>query len=144
MKYILAFLLFTIFVPSVFSQHTLKVVDESGNAIPFAILKFSEEQVYFTNLQGEYPLPEDQISKEFTLSYPGYLPKSINVSTYDLFVQVRLTRNVGGSDKKLEQNSANSIVQNAIKHRSKNDPELKLSSFKYKSYNKLFIDKANS
>lgn len=107
----------------------------------YATVTTEEGEVNFANLHGEHILDSEN-NQKLTVSYAGYLPKRFSISPADVFAQVRLDPSPKPSAISFRQtNPAEEIIQRAIESKGVNDPELKLSSFRHKSYNKLIIDR---
>lgn len=118
---------------------TIAVKDAQNNtALPFATIT-SASKNFVTDVDGKLIL--EKPSATITVSYTGYQPQNVMVSPTQKFYNVALTE----KSELLQEmvingvNPANRIISRAIRQKPVNDPQLKLNSFEYKSYDKLVI-----
>jgi hypothetical protein len=109
---------------------------ETKKALPFASVS-SGDQFETSDIDGKFTLETDG---DFTISYIGYQPQKITWkngrSYYKVFLEPKTNKlhevNVG-------ENPALSIIRNTIRNKAQNDPQQKLSTFRFREYNKVVI-----
>jgi len=109
--------------------------------LPFATLKTKKGNSTITDVDGKFHFTWNNQPENLTISYVGYESKTISFSEIKPFFIIYLTpktnelREVAVSNINL----ANSIITKVIEQKDKNNPQKKLHSFQFKSYNKLVI-----
>ncbi len=137
-------LLFPIYL---FGQHQIKgkIVDEkTKESLAFVNIVINDERVgTTTGIDGNFNFKSTKPIETLTLSYVGYEPQKINVtSEQNLLIKMRQTAFA------LEEfsvfpgvNPAERIIKEVIKNRKKHNPEKSLD-FKYDSYSKMYFTAA--
>src|SRR5690606_29066067 len=124
-----------------------KVLNErTGVALPFANVQTNSENETLTNIEGSFDLKIEENTDYLLISYPGFFTKKINISpSEDHFYEIGLlpvNQPKQQSDYLISgENPARNLIERAIERKSQNDPEKVFSTFRYKSYNKILIDK---
>lgn len=114
----------------------------TGEPLPYASVKLSEENSTLTNIDGSFRIISDPENDLLTVSYLGFETQRISLASEEkLFIELL------PKEEYLEavnlysgKNPAEAIIEKAIAARTQNDPEKKLNSYEYKSYNKFLID----
>lgn len=134
----LFFLLFTLTVGAQ-NAITVTVKDaENNTALPFATIT-SKGKNLIADVDGKLVIQNN--GTVFIVSYTGYYQQKINVKPEVRFYTVKLQPN----PEQLQEvvingvNPATDIIGRAIRRKSINDPQRKLESFKYKTYDKLVV-----
>lgn len=143
-----SFLLFLIisFSLNISAQTVLsgKVVNsESGEPLPYASVKLSEENSTLTNIDGSFRIVSNSENNSLTVSYLGFEAKKISFSSEENNLLIQLLpkeENLEAVKLFSGRNPAEEIIKKAIAARAQNDPEKKLKSYGYRSYNKFLID----
>ena len=124
-----------------------KVLNErTGVALPFANVQTNSENETLTNIEGSFDLKIEENTGYLLISYPGFFTKKINIyPSEDHFYEIGLlpvNQPKQQSDYLISgENPARNLIERAIERKSQNDPEKVFSTFRYKSYNKILIDK---
>ncbi|TRW26629.1 carboxypeptidase-like regulatory domain-containing protein [Flavobacterium zepuense] len=118
---------------------TVTVKDAQNNTgLPFATVT-SQGRNYITDVDGKLVLEEP--SAIITASYTSYTSQNIEITPTRRFYTIKL---VAHSEVLKElviegANPANEIMGRAIRRKVINDPQRKLSSFTYKTYDRLIV-----
>ena len=109
---------------------------QTQKLLPFVTLKSISGNIFITDIDGKFSFSETEKPSYFEVSYIGYESKKIVVNSNNLYFKIILnpTKSVQSN-----ANSAYDIIQKVILNKDNNNPEKKLSSFKYKSFSKLVI-----
>ncbi|MGA9637195.1 DUF5686 family protein [Flavobacterium sp.] len=136
----LASLLFLFFSLSIYSQNSfIGVVKdaETYKVLPFATIQMGD-QIATADVDGTFNVNYEKESNYFEISYIGYQSSTISTikskNFYTIYLQPK-------KDKiaYYPNNLAIDIIKKAIANKKKNNPEEKLSSFEFKTYNKLIV-----
>lgn len=128
------------------AQQTIlgKVVSQNtGTPLPYASVQGSKDNQTLTNIQGTFQLETEKDDDQLLISYVGFKPQTIQLSSEKHFYVVQLVPKEENPDEVVsysKENPANQIIKRAIQNKTLNDPELALNSFQYRSYNKFIID----
>ncbi len=110
-------------------------------ALPFATIKVDETTSTISDVDGKFSIlsPKKIISIE--VSYVGYLKTIIPVVTNQTYYTVLLTQKTDELNEVqiAYKNPALAIIKKVIENKKNNNPQDKLSSFQFKSYNKLIV-----
>lgn len=141
---LLCLLLFTHFV--LISQVSINgiVIDQnSKEPLSFATVKTNDSSYALTSVKGTFAIRCKTYPVSLAISYLGYQKKIIVITkknteklTIELALQEENLTTVKLGDF---QNIAAKIVNEAIRKKKQNNPNKSLSSYSYKSYNKLKI-----
>lgn len=134
-------LLLLLFTFSAFAQKavTISVKDsQTGNALPYATV-YAGGHNFITDVDGNITLnnPSSIVSASYTGYDGGEVTITTGVASYKIFLkphtetlqQVTISNISPGAE----------IIGRAIRRKPINDPQLKLSSFSYKTYEKLMV-----
>lgn len=137
---ILTVLLF-LFTLTIQAQTAITVVvkdAKSNDPLPFTTIE-SNGKGFISDVDGRVVL--DQPGSFFTVSYTGYSPKRVNVEKGRKFYTVKLELHTEQLEAVVINASdpAKDIIGKAIRRKSINDPQRKLSSFVYKTYDRLVV-----
>lgn len=116
-----------------------KIIDKStGKALENATVLYNN-QIFIAGEFGGFSFNYNNENSEFSVSYVGYQPKIIKI-TNDKSYDIALVANARKiTEILIKENPAITIIRNAISRKDENNPEKKLNSYKYESYNKLKI-----
>lgn len=138
MKFITTFLLFCFAVSNAQYQISGIVTDEqSSSPIPFATIRIANDEAKMADANGRFTFDADGI-EILTISHIGYQTKNLSLNPTK-FVNIRLIPN----QAIFISQSADEIMRQVIRHKTKNDPQKSTKSFEAKSYTRLVIT-ANS
>lgn len=114
---------------------------ESGDLLPFATIVYQNGKTTIADVDGKFVLDRSNLHEIFTVTYTGYEPRSIKITPGRIFYSVALAPHT----EQLQTvtisavNPANEIIGKAIRRKIINDPQRKLESFRYKSYERLIV-----
>ena len=112
----------------------------TNRALPFATVRAANKN-YITDEAGKLVLLLVQHGSEVKATYTGYKTQTITITNDVRFYTIKLNP-VAEQLKEVvinAPNHANAIIAQAIKNKPVNDPQRKLESFKYKTYEKLVV-----
>ena len=117
------------------------VVKDSKNnePLPFATITTQNNKTVIGDLDGKFIIEQAPIA--FTISYLGYKPQTIYVQTGIRFYTVKLEPTTTLLKEVIlsNENPADNIIRRAIQMKPGNDPQQHLTSFTYKTYEKLVV-----
>lgn len=120
------------------------VIDQSSKEpLSFATVKTNDSSYALTSVKGEFTIRCNTYPIILTISYLGYQKKTIVITEKKT---EKLTIGLISQEENLDivklgslQNIAAKIINEAIRKKKQNNPNKSLSSYSYKSYNKLKI-----
>jgi hypothetical protein len=118
---------------------TVTVKDAANNApLPYATVR-SNGKNNVTDIDGRLLLAD--YGTYFTVSYTGYDTQTINVKqNHNRYsVSLKVKPELLGELIITHQNPANEIIAKAIRRKVINDPQRRLESYKYKTYDRLVV-----
>lgn len=116
------------------------VKDASTNkSLPFANIELDNGTKIVSDVDGKFHFVSKENFTTFTVSFLGYEKKTIafnnNYQTVFLSQKTDNLKEVNVSN----QNKANDIIKKVIANKDKNNPQKKLNSFQFSTYNKLLV-----
>lgn len=141
MKY---FLLFSLIICwSLQAQQPISGIvkdSKTKKVLPFASIKFENDDVLMTDVDGKFECIDIKQSSFFTVQYIGYASKNISISSkkyYTIALEPKTdmlkTITIQSGTK------ANTLLRNVIAAKGQNNPQQKLNSFQCKAYNRLMV-----
>ena len=118
---------------------TVTVKDaENNNALPFATVT-AHEKNYITDVDGKVVV--DNSGTTLSATYTGYKSQKITIETSRRFYTIKLTPRPEVLKEVVinATNPANEVMGRAIRRKLLSDPQRKLESFKYKTYERLVV-----
>jgi hypothetical protein len=117
---------------------TVRVKDEKNNPLPFATIE-ARGKSYITDVDGRLAI--EQPGGTVIVTYTGYSPEKIVIDTKKSFYTVNLQPHTQQLREVIINgaNPAKEIMGRAIRRKPVNDPQQKLESFKYKTYDRLLV-----
>ena len=133
-------LFFTLTIQAQFQINGI-VTDSKNKPLPFATITTADNNNTITDVDGKFVLKSLTDISSFTVSYIGFNTKTISVSNNKKFFAVSLTQKTDDLKEVLisNENPALAIIRKVIASKNNNNPQKKLSSFEYKTYNKLIV-----
>jgi len=134
------FLFFTLSIQAQFQINGI-VNDSSNKPLPFATIKTSDSNSAITDIDGKFILTISAKTSFFTVSYVGFQTKTIAVADNKKFYPVSLTQKSDDLKEVIisNENPALAVLKKVIANKNQNNPQRKLRSFEYKTYNKLTV-----
>ncbi|MEP6928816.1 MAG: carboxypeptidase-like regulatory domain-containing protein, partial [Flavobacterium sp.] len=118
------------------------IVNDSNNKpLPFATIKTSDSTSAITDVDGKFTFNAPSDLSSFTVSYIGFETKTITVINNKKFYTVSLSQKTDDLKEVVisNENPALAILRKVISNKNRNNPQKKLNSFEYKTYNKLIV-----
>ncbi|MEG0851147.1 MAG: DUF5686 family protein [Flavobacterium sp.] len=117
------------------------VTDSNNKALPFATITTSNSTNTITDVDGKFIFNIDSKTGSFAVSYIGFQTKIISITENKKFYPISLSQKTDALQEVIvsNENPALTIIRKVIANKDKNDPQKKLSSFEYKTYNKLLV-----
>lgn len=141
MKNIFLFLLFSCLSIQAQQQISGIVKDfKTKKVLPFATIKLDNNETFTTDVDGKFEISTTKKINSITIQYIGYSSKEILISSkkyYSILLEPKID-----SLKTITINSrnlANSIIKKVIAAKNENNPQKKLNSFQFNTYNKLIV-----
>ncbi len=118
---------------------TVTVKDAANNSpLPFATIETNGKS-FITDVDGKISIV--QPGTTIAITYTGYKPQKVTTSSGQKFYTVKLEPDIEQLKEVVINtvNPANDIIGRAIRRKPTNDPQQKLNSFKYKTYDRLIV-----
>lgn len=133
-------LFFTLTIQAQFQINGI-VNDSKNKPLPFATITTSDNNNTITDVDGKFILSSKSKITSFTVSYIGFNTRVIAVTENKKYYPVSLSEKTDNLKEVLisNENPALAIIRKVIANKNNNNPQKKLSSFDYKTYNKLIV-----
>jgi uncharacterized protein DUF5686/carboxypeptidase-like protein len=118
------------------------IVRNAGNNKPlaFATIYLSNGKTIIVDVDGKFIIENTSDVKNFRVSYTGFQSEIIEIKSNQKFYAVKLTeKNQELNEVIIGKNPALEIIQKTIANKNNNDPQKKLNTFQFKTYNKLIV-----
>lgn len=136
--------LFFLFAFSLHAQFQVNgiVKDYSSNKpLPFATITVNNSESFISDVDGKFNilLPKKIISLD--VSYIGFYNSTVTITNNKNYYSIFLSPQTNNLKEIVvtNKNQTLAIIKKAIENKNNNDPQKKLSSFEFKSYNKLIV-----
>ncbi|MCO6147986.1 DUF5686 family protein [Flavobacterium sp. NRK1] len=140
---ILTFLLFFISLAGQAQSAITGIVkdSETQEILPFATIYQQNGKSIIADLDGKFVLEHAKMHEIFTVAYIGYQQRSFKITPGRIFYSVALEAKPEQLNELVinNENPVIGIIKRAIRGRIINDPQQKLSSFSYKTYERLIV-----
>lgn len=140
---ILTFLLFFISLTGHAQSAITGIVKDSRTEtpLPFATIYQQNGKSIIADVDGKFIIEKAPLHEIFTVSYIGYTERSFKITPGRIFYSVALEAKAGEIQELVIDgtNPANEIIRKAIRGKIINDPQQKLNSFSYKTYERLIV-----
>ena len=133
-------LFFTLTIQAQFQINGI-VTDSNNKPLPFATITTSDNHNTITDVDGKFTLNYLVKANHFLVSYIGFQSRTIEILDQKKFYSISLSQKTDDLKEVIisNENPALTIIKKVIANKDKNNPQKKLSSFQYKSYNKLIV-----
>lgn len=133
-------LFFTLTIQAQFQINGI-VNDANNKPLPFATISTSNQQHTITDVDGKFILDIAPGVTTFSVSYIGFETTTVNLTSNKKYYAVALFQKTDNLQEVVIANEspASIIIRKVIANKSKNNPQTKLKSFEYKTYNKLIV-----
>ncbi|MCC9062006.1 DUF5686 family protein [Flavobacterium piscisymbiosum] len=132
-------LFFTLTIQAQFQINGI-VTDSNNKPLPFATITTPDNINTITDVDGKFIFTPSQKATSFSVSYIGFQTKIVAI-TEKRYYSVSLSQKTDDLKEVIisNENPALTIIRKVIANKNKNNPQKKLNSFEYKSYNKLIV-----
>ncbi len=133
-------LFFTLTIQAQFQINGI-VSDSKNKPLPFATITTADNNNTITDVDGKFILTSLTDISSFTVSYIGFHTKTIAVLNNKKFYAVLLSDKTDNLKEVIisNENPALAIIRKVIANKNSNNPQKKLNSFDYKTYNRLIV-----
>ncbi|MGK4566858.1 hypothetical protein [Flavobacterium sp. 3HN19-14] len=111
---------------------------KTGQPLPFANIATSEKSA-IADVDGKFLLASKTKISAISVSYVGFTSAKIPIGNPKKHYTVSLNPVTENLKEIMLENPAIAVMKLAIREKNHNNPQRKLSSFEFKSYNKLVI-----
>ena len=114
---------------------------DTKKRLPFATITTENNTSALSDVDGKFHLSLSSQPETLTVSYVGYYKKTISLYETKSYFLVLLSPKTDEIKEVLvsNENPANAIIKKVIEHKDGNNPQKKLASFQFKTYNKLLV-----
>ena len=114
---------------------------DTKKGLPFATITTENNISAISDVDGKFQLSVLSQPETLTISYVGYSKKTISLYETKFYFLVFLSPQSDEIKEVLvsSENPANAIIKKVIQYQDVNDPQKKLNSFQFKTYNKLLV-----
>jgi len=133
-------LFFTLSIQAQFQINGI-VTDSNNKPLPFATITTSDNTNTITDVDGKFDFRITEKTSSFAISYIGFQTKIIAVTENKKFYSVSLSQKTDDLKEVVvsNENPALTIIKKVIANKNQNNPQKRLNSFEYKTYNKLIV-----
>ena len=133
-------LFFTLTIQAQFQINGI-VSDSKNKPLPFATITTADNNNTITDVDGKFIVTSLTDISSFTVSYIGFQTKTIAVLNNKKFYTVLLSDKTDNLKEVIisNENPALAILRKVIANKNSNNPQKKLNSFDYKTYNRLIV-----
>ena len=137
----LLFLFFTLSLQAQFQVNGIIKDSETKKTLPFANIRTENGFSTVADVDGKFNFLLASQPETLTISYIGYEPKTILLFETKTFFTLFLSPKINALKEVTisNVNQANAIIVKVIQQKENNNPQKKLHSFQFKSYNKLLV-----
>ncbi|KDN55094.1 DUF5686 family protein [Flavobacterium seoulense] len=141
MKQLLLFFFFTLSLQAQFQINGIVKKSNSNQVLPFASITTDNGNYSITDVDGKFSINSGTPILYFTVSYIGYAKTKISIQKNTVFYNVQLKETTQNLNEIVinPENAALGIIKKTIALKDNNDPEKRLNSFEFKTYNKLIV-----
>ncbi|KIC02621.1 DUF5686 family protein [Flavobacterium sp. AJR] len=134
-------LFFTLSIQAQFQINGIVTENATNKPLPFATIVTDDGMNTITDVDGKFTLLSISSIEYFSVSYIGYTSITIYTSPNKKFYKISLAESTDALKEVVisNENPALEIIRKTIASKDKNNPQKKLTSFEYKTYNKLIV-----
>jgi hypothetical protein len=138
---IFIFFLFTLSLQAQFQVSGIVKDAETKRALPFATITTENGTATISDVDGKFNLLLSILPESLTISYVGYQSKTISLFEQIKYFTIELSPKVDALKEVVvaNVNQANTIIAKVIRNKNANNPQKKLKTFQYKTYNKILV-----
>jgi hypothetical protein len=141
MKHLFLFFFFTLSLQAQFQINGIVKESDSNKVLPFATITTNNGTYSITDVDGKFHINSKTPVSYFDVSYIGYSKTKIIVEKNTAFYNIALTSKTDNLNEVIisTKNEALAIIKKTIALKDNNNPQKRLSSFEFKTYNKLIV-----
>ncbi|MES2240573.1 MAG: DUF5686 family protein [Bacteroidota bacterium] len=141
MKHLFLFFFFTLTLQAQFRINGIVKESNSNKALPFATITTKTGINSISDVDGKFEINSKTPISFFYVSYIGYNKIKIEVQKNNSFFNLKLSQKTHKLNEVVvaPENAALAIIKKTIALKDNNNPQKRLSSFAFKSYNKLIV-----
>jgi len=139
--FILLFFLFTLSIQAQFQANGIVKDASTQKTLPFATIVLNDGTNAISDVDGKFSVTSNSKIESLTISYIGYIKETIKIEKNQSFYKIALTPKINPLNEVLiaNVNPALAIIKKTIENKAQNNPQKRLKTFEYKSYNKLIV-----
>lgn len=134
-------LLFTVTLQAQFQINGIVKDSSTSKPLPFATITTNDGTNTVSDVDGKFNISTSINTNSFTVSYIGFEKSAIQIEKNKKYYAVVLSQNTNNLNEIFisRENPALAIIRKTIAEKDGNNPQKKLSSFEFKTYNKLVV-----
>lgn len=134
-------LLFTVTLQAQFQINGIIKDSSTSKPLPFATITTNDGTNTVSDVDGKFNISTSINTNSFTVSYIGFEKSAIQIEKNKKYYAVVLSQNTNNLNEIFisRENPALAIIRKTIAEKDGNNPQKKLSSFEFKTYNKLVV-----
>jgi hypothetical protein len=134
-------LLFTVTLQAQFQINGIVKDSSTSKPLPFATITTNDGTNTVSDVDGKFNISTSINTNSFTISYIGFEKSAIQIEKNKKYYAVVLSQNTNNLNEIFisRENPALAIIRKTIAAKDGNNPQKKLSSFEFKTYNKLVV-----
>ena len=138
---IVLFFFFTISLQAQFQINGIVKDAATKKGLPFATITSEKGLSTISDVDGKFHFSLTLQPQTLTVSYIGYTKKTISILETKSYLLVLLSPKTDALKEVVisNENPANAIIKKVIQKKDSNNPQKKLNTFQFKTYNKLLI-----
>jgi hypothetical protein len=139
--FFLLFFFFTLSLQAQFQVNGIVKDASTKKTLPFATISANDGTNTVSDVDGKFSITSQKEITTLQISYVGYLKNKVTTQKNKSYYSVYLVQKTDELHEIVvsNKNPALEIIKKAIENKRKNNPLDKLSSFEFKSYNKLIV-----
>jgi len=137
----LMFFFITLSIQAQFQVNGIVKDAATQKALPFASIVLDDGTNTISDVDGKFNIVSKNKISSLTVSYVGYKKSTIALTDNLLFYKIFLDQKTDNlNEVRISNvNPALAIIKKVIENKAQNNPQEKLKSFEFKSYNKLIV-----
>jgi len=141
MKQLFLLFFFTLSLQAQFQINGIVKNANSNEVLPFASITTNNGNYSVTDVDGKFSITSSTPISYFYVTYIGYTKTKINIQKNSNFYNVSLTQTTDNLNEVVinTENAALAIIKKTIALKDNNNPQKRLKSFEFKTYNKLIV-----
>lgn len=134
-------LLFTVTLQAQFQINGIVKDSSTSKPLPFATIITNDGMNTVSDVDGKFSFSTSINTNSFTVSYIGFEKTAIQIEKNKKYYAVVLSQNTNNLNEIFisRENPALAIIRKTIAAKDGNNPQKKLNSFEFKTYNKLVV-----